>query len=75
VEDEAVRTSRKSVVVAENQYKAGTVSYLNVLTAQTAQLGNERTSITLLGIRMMDSVLLIKALGGGWDASVLKDVK
>ncbi|MDR3578626.1 MAG: efflux transporter outer membrane subunit [Oryzomonas sp.] len=75
VEDEAVRTSRQSVVVAENQYKAGTVSYLNVLTAQTAELGNERTAISLRGNRMMDSVLLIKALGGGWDASVLKDVK
>jgi outer membrane protein TolC len=75
VEDEAVRASRQSVVVAENQYKAGTVSYLNVLTAQTAELGNERTAITLRGNRMMDSVLLIKALGGGWDASVLKDVE
>jgi NodT family efflux transporter outer membrane factor (OMF) lipoprotein len=75
VEDEAVRTSRKSVVVAENQYRAGTVGYLNVLTAQTAELGNERTAITLRGNRMMDSVLLIKALGGGWDASVLKDVE
>jgi NodT family efflux transporter outer membrane factor (OMF) lipoprotein len=75
VEDEAVRTSRQSVVVAQNQYKAGTVSYLNVLTAQTAELGNERTAISLRGNRMMDSVLLIKALGGGWDASVLKNVK
>jgi NodT family efflux transporter outer membrane factor (OMF) lipoprotein len=75
VQDEAVRTSRKSVVVAENQYRSGTVSYLNVLTAQTAELGNERTAITLRGNRMMDSVLLIKALGGGWDASVLKDVE
>jgi NodT family efflux transporter outer membrane factor (OMF) lipoprotein len=75
VEDEAVRSSRQSVVVAENQYKAGIVSYLNVLTAQTAELGNERTAITLRGNRMMDSVLLIKALGGGWDASALKDVE
>jgi len=75
VQDEAVKASRQSVVVAGNQYQAGIVSYLNVLTAQTAELGNERTVITIRGSRMMDSVLLIKALGGGWDASVLKDVE
>jgi len=75
VEDEAVKSSRQSVVVAENQYKAGIVSYLNVLTAQTTELTNERTALALRGSRMTDSVLLIKALGGGWDASVIKDVE
>lgn len=75
VQDEAVRASRQSVVVTQNQYKAGTASFLAVLVVQAAALSNERTAITIRGNRMVDSVLLIKAVGGGWDASVLKDVK
>ena len=58
-----------------NQYKAGTAAYLNVITAQTAELGNERAAINVLGQRLNASVLLIKALGGGWDASSLPQAK
>ncbi|GFE60960.1 efflux transporter outer membrane subunit [Geobacter sp. AOG2] len=72
VQDEAVQAARQSVIVAENQYKAGITSYLTVLTAQTAQLTNERTAIAIRGSRMTAGVLLIKALGGGWDASYLQ---
>jgi len=71
-QDEAVLAARQSVVVAENQYKAGITSYLNVLIAQTAELSNERTAIAIRGSRMTACVLLIKALGGGWDASSLQ---
>lgn len=66
VQDEAVRASREAVALTLNQYKAGTVSYLNVVSVQTVQLSNERSAMTLMGRRLTASVALIKALGGGW---------
>jgi NodT family efflux transporter outer membrane factor (OMF) lipoprotein len=66
---EAVAAARESVELTTNQYKAGIVSYLNVVVVQTAALNNERTAVGILGQRLTASVLLIKALGGGWDAS------
>jgi NodT family efflux transporter outer membrane factor (OMF) lipoprotein len=71
VQAEAVTAGRQSVTVITNQYKAGTVSYLDVVTIQTIALNNERTDIDILGRRMVAGVLLVKALGGGWDASSL----
>ena len=71
VQDEAVTAARQSVTVSTNQYKAGTVNYLDVVTVQTIALTNERTVIDILGRRMAAGVLLIKALGGGWDAAAL----
>ena len=68
VQDVAVRLARDSVVLTTNQYKAGTVSYLNVVTAQATQLANERAAAAILGRRLSAAVLLIKALGGGWEA-------
>lgn len=70
-QDEAVKAAQQSVKVATNQYTAGTVAYLSVLTAQTAELANERTALDIVGRRMTASVQLIKALGGGWNASSL----
>ncbi len=75
MQDEAVKAARQSVTVSTNQYKAGTVSYLDVVTVQTIALNNERTAIEILGRRMTASVLLIKALGGGWDASGLNTTR
>lgn len=69
VQAEAVRAARESVALTINQYKAGTVSYLSVVTVQTALLSNERTSVGLLGRRLGASVALIRALGGGWSAA------
>lgn len=66
VQDEAVQSSRKSVELTTNQYRAGVVSYLNVITVQTSALGNERTGLDIQNRRLAASVLLIKALGGGW---------
>ncbi len=66
-----MKAARQSVAVATNQYKAGTVSYLSVIVAQTAALNNEITTLGILNRRMNASVLLIKALGGGWRASAL----
>jgi NodT family efflux transporter outer membrane factor (OMF) lipoprotein len=71
VQDQAVQAARQSVQLTTNQYQAGTVSYLSVITVQTVALGDERTAVDILNRRLAASVLLIKALGGGWDASVL----
>jgi outer membrane protein TolC len=71
IQDEAVRAAQQTVAVVTNQYKAGITSYLDVITAQTAALNNERTAINILGSRLNASVLLIKALGGGWNVSKL----
>ncbi len=71
VQDEAVSAAQESVRLTTNRYTAGTVSYLEVVTAQTIALTNQRTAVDILGRRMTAAVLLIKALGGGWDASDL----
>lgn len=71
VQDEAVKAAIESVVLTTNQYKAGTVSYLNVVTVQTTALSAERTAADILGRRLSAAVLLVKALGGGWDRAAL----
>jgi len=71
VQAEAVQAARQSTELTLNQYKAGTVSYLNVVAAQTAQLANERTAAAILGRRLTATVALVKALGGGWSAGEL----
>jgi outer membrane protein TolC len=71
VQDEAVKDAQKSVTLTTNQYKAGTLSYLNVITAQTIALTDETTAIQILGRRMTAAVLLIQALGGGWNVADL----
>ena len=71
IQDEAVKAAQQSVTVFTNQYKAGITSYLEVVTAQTAALTNERTGATILGNRLNAAVLLIKALGGGWNVANL----
>jgi len=67
VQADAVRAAREAVALATNQYKAGTVSYLDVATLQAAKLNNERTEVVILGQRLGAAVQLIKALGGGWQ--------
>jgi len=71
VQNEAVKATQQSVTLTTNQYKAGTVSYLNVITTQTIALTNERTALSIRGSQMTDSVLLIAALGGGWNIADL----
>ena len=75
VQDDAVRSARESVALTINQYKAGTVSYLNVVTVQASLLSNERTAVSLLGRRLTAAVGLIRALGGGWNAAELSPHK
>jgi NodT family efflux transporter outer membrane factor (OMF) lipoprotein len=68
---EAVKAAQESLKIATNQYRAGTVSYLNVISAQATAYANERNAIGILGNRLSDSVALVKALGGGWNADEL----
>ena len=71
VQDDAVAAANQSVQLFTNQYKAGTISYLDLIVVQTALLNNQRTAVTILGNRMNAAVLLVKALGGGWMAADL----
>ena len=73
--DQSVKTGREAVELTTNQYKAGAVSFQNVLSAQTAALANERSAIGVHGSRLNAAVILVKALGGGWDRSALKDIQ
>jgi NodT family efflux transporter outer membrane factor (OMF) lipoprotein len=66
VQHEAVVAARQSVDLTTNQYKAGIVSYLSVVTVQTTLLNNERTAVSLLGRRLTAAAQLVQALGGGW---------
>jgi len=67
----ATKAAKDSLDIATFQYKAGTVNYLTVITAQATYLANEQTVVNLLARRMTSSVLLVQALGGGWDTSAL----
>lgn len=68
VRAEALDAARESLRLTNNQYKAGLIAYLDVVTVQTTALSNERSVLTLLQSRLIASVQLIAALGGGWDA-------
>jgi NodT family efflux transporter outer membrane factor (OMF) lipoprotein len=73
VQDEAVTAAQKSLDLSNTRYTGGVTSYLEVTVAQSAALANEVTAVNLLGRRMANTVLLIQALGGGWDRSSLPD--
>jgi NodT family efflux transporter outer membrane factor (OMF) lipoprotein len=70
-QDRAVAAARDSVRITTSQYKAGIVSFLNVAVVQASALQNERTAVDLLGRRMVASVLLVQAVGGGWSTDEL----
>jgi len=69
--DAAVADAEESLSISTDQYKQGIVTYLQVVTAQAFALQNEKSAVDILTRRMTASVLLIEALGGGWDASQL----
>ncbi len=69
----AVTDARRALELANNRYVGGVTSYLDVITAQSALLTNERLATQLLGQQMVTSVYLVKALGGGWDASLIQN--
>lgn len=71
IQQAAVAAAQESLDHATNRYKGGLASYLEVVTAQRAALDNQRAAVSLLQRRVLETVLLIKAVGGGWDASTL----
>jgi len=73
-EDDAVRAAQNSLDISTYQYKAGTVNYLTVITEQAILLQDQEQAVSILTRRMSASVLLIEALGGGWDVSKLPTV-
>ncbi|MET0949764.1 MAG: efflux transporter outer membrane subunit [Pseudomonas sp.] len=68
VRAEALAAARDSLRLTSNQYKAGLIGYLDVVNVQTTALSNERSVLTLLQSRLIASVQLIAALGGGWES-------
>mgnify|MGYP003694432839 CR=1 FL=1 len=67
----AVASARESLQLFTNRYKGGVDTYLQVITAQTTALANERNQVDIMRRRMDASVLLVKALGGGWNVADL----
>jgi len=67
----AVESAQQSLQLFTNRYRGGVDNYLQVITAQTVTLANQRNEIDILRRRMDASVLLVKALGGGWDVAEL----
>jgi NodT family efflux transporter outer membrane factor (OMF) lipoprotein len=72
VERAAVTSAQAALDTSTTLFKGGLTSYLTVTTAQSALLTNQVTAVNILGRRMSGALLLIQALGGGWDVSALK---
>jgi outer membrane protein TolC len=67
VQDAAVAAADQSIQIALNQYRGGTASYVAVVVAQTVAYNNRRTALDILRRRLVSTVGLVKALGGGWN--------
>ena len=65
-QDDALASAREALALTFNQYKAGTIPYTSVVTIQATALSNERNAVSIFGSRMVASVNLVKATGGGW---------
>jgi outer membrane protein TolC len=70
-QDTAIESAQRSLRLATDRYRLGIDPYLNVITAQTTLFSNQQTAVNLRITQIVDSVQLIEALGGGWDASTL----
>jgi NodT family efflux transporter outer membrane factor (OMF) lipoprotein len=71
----AVEASRRQLDIATSRYVGGLVSYLDVVSAQQIVLNTEQEAAIIQGQRLVTTVLLVKALGGGWDAASLAAVQ
>ena len=71
VQNDALRSARDALALVNNRYRAGTASLLDVLVAQTTAYTAERTALTITGRQYTASVVLVKALGGGWHPGPL----
>jgi multidrug efflux system outer membrane protein len=74
-QQQAVDSARRTLDISTSRYSGGLVSYLDVVTAQRDLLADEQQLAVIKGQRLVSSVLLVKALGGGWDASSLAAVQ
>jgi NodT family efflux transporter outer membrane factor (OMF) lipoprotein len=72
---DAVASANRSLELADNRYRGGVTTYLEVITAQTAALANQVTAASVATRRMTSTVLLIKALGGGWTTAEIPEGK
>jgi outer membrane protein TolC len=70
-QDTAIASAQRSLKLAFDRYRLGIDPYLNVITAQTTLFGNQQTGVNLRITQIVDSVQLVEALGGGWDATAL----
>jgi NodT family efflux transporter outer membrane factor (OMF) lipoprotein len=68
---QATQSAEQSLDLFQTRYEGGVDTYLQVVTWQTAALNNQRNDLTIMQRRLDASVLLIKAMGGGWDTSKL----
>jgi NodT family efflux transporter outer membrane factor (OMF) lipoprotein len=73
VQATAVQSAQRSLDLSNTRYEGGVTSYLEVITAQNAALSDEVTAVNILGRRMASAVLLVEALGGGWDRTILPE--
>ena len=71
LQDEVAQSALHALELTINQYKAGVVSYLNVITAQTTAYNSQSAAMNVLGRRLTASVGLVRSLGGGWSAEEL----
>jgi NodT family efflux transporter outer membrane factor (OMF) lipoprotein len=71
IESDVVKSAQDEETLTLNQYKAGTVPYSSVITAQTTLLTSQQTALSVLENRLTASVTLIEALGGGWNSAQL----
>lgn len=69
--DVAIESGQRTVELSNNRYRGGVASYLEVIVAQAALLTNQRTAVNVQTRRIAAAVLLVKALGGGWNVSQL----
>jgi NodT family efflux transporter outer membrane factor (OMF) lipoprotein len=74
-QQQSMDAARRALDISTNRYRGGLVSYLDVVTAQQNLLNSEQLLVSIQGQRLISSVLLVKALGGGWDAASLATVQ
>lgn len=74
-QQQAIDAARRTLDISTDRYKGGLVNYLDVVTAQQNLLSDEQEAAIIQGQRLITSVLLVKDLGGGWDASSLAAIQ
>ncbi|HEX4300128.1 MAG TPA: efflux transporter outer membrane subunit [Gammaproteobacteria bacterium] len=74
-QDSALQAAKNATRIARNQYKAGIVAYTNVVVAETTELNEEQTAFSIRANRLIASVSLVEALGGGWGADQAMQMK